>query len=102
MASPDLAAALRLHLSWLLVTDICPSWGLPHDGPAGAVPVDGLGSGLLGGSMVALIYGADRRLDRGWMALPILSLAAGAVLLGGSARVKSVTFIAPFGPAVDE
>ena len=56
---------------------------LPHDRPAGAVPIDGLGSGLLGASMFALIYGLIEGSTAGWTALPILCLAAGAALLAG-------------------
>src|ERR1017187_2989041 len=56
---------------------------LPHDGPASAVPIDGLGSGLLGASMFSLIYGLIEGSTAGWTALPILCLAAGAVLLAG-------------------
>jgi len=56
---------------------------LPHDTPASAVPIDGLGSGLLGASMFALIYGLIEGSTAGWTALPILSLAAGGVLLAG-------------------
>jgi EmrB/QacA subfamily drug resistance transporter len=56
---------------------------LPHDGPASAVPIDGLGSGLLGASMLALIYGLIEGSTAGWTALPVLCLAAGAALLAG-------------------
>ena len=56
---------------------------LPRDEPASAVPIDGLGSGLLGASMFALIYGLINGSTDGWTALPILCLAGGAVLLAG-------------------
>ena len=56
---------------------------LPHDGPASAIPIDGLGSGLLGASMFALIYGLIEGSTAGWTVLPILSLVAGAALLAG-------------------
>src|ERR1022692_1104188 len=56
---------------------------LPHDTPASAVPIDGLGSGLLGASMFALIYGLIEGSTAGGAALPFLSLAAGGVLLAG-------------------
>ena len=56
---------------------------LPHDGPASAVPIDGLGSGLLGASMLGLIYGLIEGSTEGWTALPILCLVAGAVLFAG-------------------
>ena len=56
---------------------------LPHDGPASAVPIDGLGAGLLGASMLALIYGLIEGSTAGWTAVPVLCLAAGAALLAG-------------------
>jgi len=56
---------------------------LPHDGPASAVPVDGLGAGLLGASMLALIYGLIEGSTAGWTAVPVLCLAAGVALLAG-------------------
>jgi EmrB/QacA subfamily drug resistance transporter len=56
---------------------------LPRDEPASAVPIDGLGSGLLGASMFALIYGLIDGSTDGWTALPILCVAGGAVLLAG-------------------
>ena len=56
---------------------------LPRDGPASAVPIDGLGAGLLGASMLGLIYGLIEGSTAGWTALPILCLAAGAALLAG-------------------
>ena len=58
---------------------------LPHDGPASAVPIDGLGSCLLGASMFALIYGLIEGSTAGWKAVPVLCLAAGAALLAGFA-----------------
>ncbi len=56
---------------------------LPHDGPASAVPIDGLGSFLLGASMFALIYGLIEGSTAGWTVLPIGCLVTGAVLLAG-------------------
>ena len=56
---------------------------LPPDGPASAVPIDGLGAGLLGASMLALIYGLIEGSTAGWTAVPVLCLAAGAALLAG-------------------
>jgi EmrB/QacA subfamily drug resistance transporter len=56
---------------------------LPRDEPASAVPIDGLGSGLLGASMFALIYGLIDGSTDGWTALPVLCLAGGVVLLAG-------------------
>jgi EmrB/QacA subfamily drug resistance transporter len=68
LGTAGFAAALRL---------------LPHDGPASAVPIDGLGSGLLGASMLALIYGLIEGSTAGWTALPAACLLAGLVLLAG-------------------
>jgi EmrB/QacA subfamily drug resistance transporter len=56
---------------------------LPQDRPASAVPIDGLGSGLLGASMFALIYGLIEGSTAGWTALPVLCLITGALLLAG-------------------
>jgi EmrB/QacA subfamily drug resistance transporter len=56
---------------------------LPADEPAGTVPIDGTGAGLLGASMFALIYGLIEGSTDGWTALPIGSLVAGVVLLAG-------------------
>jgi EmrB/QacA subfamily drug resistance transporter len=56
---------------------------LPPDGSVGAVPIDGLGSGLLGASMFSLIYGLIEGSTAGWTALPIGCLVTGAVLLAG-------------------
>jgi len=56
---------------------------LPHDGPSSEVPIDGLGAGLLGATMFGLLYGLIEGSTAGWTTLPILSLAAGAVLFAG-------------------
>jgi EmrB/QacA subfamily drug resistance transporter len=56
---------------------------LPQDQPPGEVSIDGLGAGLLGASMLGLMYGLIEGSTAGWTLSPILSLAAGAVLFGG-------------------
>ncbi len=56
---------------------------LPHDGPPSAIPLDGIGSGLLGASMLGLIYGLIEGSTAGWTAGPILSLIVGVVAFGG-------------------
>jgi EmrB/QacA subfamily drug resistance transporter len=66
LGSAGFAAALRL---------------LPRDAPVSAVPIDGLGAGLLGASMFSLIYGLIEGSTAGWTAVPVGCLAAGAVLL---------------------
>jgi EmrB/QacA subfamily drug resistance transporter len=53
---------------------------LPRDKPISNEPIDGLGSGLLGLMMLALIYGLIQGSTNGWTAAPIASLAAGAVM----------------------
>jgi len=58
---------------------------LPRDKPASGEPIDGLGSGLLGLMMLALIYGLIQGSTDGWSAAPVASLAAGAVLFGAFA-----------------
>jgi EmrB/QacA subfamily drug resistance transporter len=56
---------------------------LPHDRPTGEEPIDGLGAGLLGASMLGVMYGLIEGSTSGWTLTPILSMAAGAVLFGG-------------------
>jgi EmrB/QacA subfamily drug resistance transporter len=68
LGTAGFAAALRL---------------LPHDAPSSTVPIDGLGAGLLGGSMFSLIYGLIEGSTAGWTALPVGCLVAGAALLAG-------------------
>ena len=58
---------------------------LPHDQPVSGEPIDGLGSGLLGLTMLALVYGLIQGSTNGWTAAPIASLAAGAVLFAAFA-----------------
>jgi len=55
---------------------------LPHDGPSGDVPIDGLGSGLLGASMLGLMVGLIDGSTDGWTWAPIVSVAAGVALFG--------------------
>ena len=54
---------------------------LPADEPTDSVFIDSLGAGLLGASMLGLIYGLIEGSTDGWTALPIGCLAAGAALL---------------------
>jgi EmrB/QacA subfamily drug resistance transporter len=54
---------------------------LPDDEPTDSVFIDSLGAGLLGASMLGLIYGLIEGSTDGWTALPIGCLAAGAALL---------------------
>ena len=68
LGTAGFAAALRL---------------LPHDRPVSGVPIDGLGAGLLGASIFALIYGLIEGSTAGWTVLPIGCLAAGMALLAG-------------------
>ncbi len=56
---------------------------LPADEPISDVPIDGLGSGLLGASMFGLLYGLIEGSTAGWTVLSISSLAAGGVLFAG-------------------
>ncbi|MFI1095347.1 MFS transporter [Streptomyces sp. NPDC020917] len=48
--------------------------------------VDGIGSGLLGAAMFGLLYGLIEGSTNGWTALPIGSLAAGALFFAAFAR----------------
>ncbi|HEX4087868.1 MAG TPA: MFS transporter [Trebonia sp.] len=54
---------------------------LPQDAPGDPVSIDGLGAGLLGASMLGLIYGLIEGSTDGWTAVPIGCLAAGAAML---------------------
>jgi EmrB/QacA subfamily drug resistance transporter len=56
---------------------------LPEDAEAGEVPIDGVGAGLLGAGMFALIFGLIEGSTSGWTGTPILSLVAGGALFGG-------------------
>ncbi len=56
---------------------------LPHDQSDSRVVIDGLGAGLLGASMLGLMYGLIQGSTAGWTIVPILSLVIGATLFGG-------------------
>lgn len=56
---------------------------LPHDEPISAIPIDGLGAGLLGGTMFTLLYGLIEGSTAGWTTGPIASLLAGGALFAG-------------------
>jgi EmrB/QacA subfamily drug resistance transporter len=51
----------------------------------GRVTIDGLGAGLLGASMLGLIYGLIDGSTDGWTAVPIASLVAGAAIFAAFA-----------------
>ncbi|MGP0107816.1 MAG: MFS transporter [Acidimicrobiales bacterium] len=56
---------------------------LPHDRPSSEVVIDGLGAGLLGASMLGLMYGLIQGSTAGWTLAPILSMMIGAALSAG-------------------
>ena len=58
---------------------------LPHDQPVSDERIDGLGSGLLGLTMLSLFFGLIQGSTDGWTAVPVASLAAGAVLFAAFA-----------------
>lgn len=58
---------------------------LPGDQPAPGERIDGVGSALLGLTMLSLIFGLIQGSTDGWTAGPIASLAAGAVLFAAFA-----------------
>lgn len=58
---------------------------LPPDGVGSDIPIDGLGAGLLGGTMFGLLSGLIQGSTAGWTALPILSIVGGALLFIGFA-----------------
>ncbi len=55
---------------------------LPHDQPEGNQEIDGVGAGLLGLSMLGLIYGLIEGSTSGWTAIPVMSLIVGAGAFG--------------------
>jgi EmrB/QacA subfamily drug resistance transporter len=66
---------------------------LPHDRPTAHDPIDAIGAGLLGGAMLALIFGLIEGSTDGWTAVPALSLVGGVLLLGafGVRQVRATT-----------
>lgn len=54
---------------------------LPHDQPNSNEKLDGIGTALLGVSMLGLIFGLNEGSTDGWTILPITSLIVGAVML---------------------
>jgi EmrB/QacA subfamily drug resistance transporter len=56
---------------------------LPHDKPISRERIDVLGSGLLGATMLTLIFGLIQGSTSGWTALPVVSLIAGVVFFVG-------------------
>lgn len=56
---------------------------LPHDERSSAVPIDGLGAGLLGATSFGLLYGLIEGSTAGWTARAIFSLVAGVFLFAG-------------------
>jgi EmrB/QacA subfamily drug resistance transporter len=56
---------------------------LPHDVATSTIPIDGLGAGLLGASMLGLMYGLIEGSSDGWTHLPILCMITGAIFFGG-------------------
>jgi EmrB/QacA subfamily drug resistance transporter len=55
---------------------------LPRDRPISSDSIDAIGASLLGGAMLALLFGLIEGSTDGWTTLPILSVAAGVLLLG--------------------
>jgi EmrB/QacA subfamily drug resistance transporter len=56
---------------------------LPHDQPVSHDPIDGLGAGLLGATMLLLIFGLIQGPTDGWSFTSIASLVAGVVFFAG-------------------
>lgn len=54
---------------------------LPHDQPNSDEKLDGIGTALLGFSMLGLIFGLNEGSTAGWTVFPIASLIVGAVML---------------------
>ena len=71
---------------------------LPHDEGISDVPIDGVGAGLLGLSMVGFMYGLIEDSTGGWTTIPILGLIAGAaafVFFGVRQRTATNPLILP-------
>jgi EmrB/QacA subfamily drug resistance transporter len=58
---------------------------LPHDLPVSHDPIDAIGAGLLGATMLLLIYGLIQGPTDGWSATAIASLVGGVVFFGAFA-----------------
>lgn len=71
---------------------------LPEDEPQRDEVIDGVGAGLLGGTMLSFIYGLIEGSTNGWSAVPISCLVAGVVFLaafGLRQRVAADPLIRP-------
>ena len=71
---------------------------LPHDQPNRNEVIDGLGAGLLGAAMLALLYGLIQGSTNGWSTVPIACLLAGLAFFAGFAwrqRVANNPLILP-------
>ncbi len=65
-------------------TGLVAAWVLlPHDTAISHERIDVLGSGLLGATMLTLIFGLIQGSTSGWTALPIVSLVAGVIFFIG-------------------
>jgi EmrB/QacA subfamily drug resistance transporter len=58
---------------------------LPHDSPVSHQPIDSLGAGLLGATMLLLIFGLIQGPTDGWSATSIASLVGGVVFFSAFA-----------------
>ncbi len=58
---------------------------LPHDQPNSEEKLDGIGTLLLGISMLGLIYGLNEGPVAGWTIIPVISLLTGILFLGAFA-----------------
>jgi EmrB/QacA subfamily drug resistance transporter len=56
---------------------------LPHDRPTSDAPIDGIGAGTLGATMLGLMYGLIEGSTSGWTFVPIFSMAMGALFFVG-------------------
>jgi MFS family permease len=67
---------------------------LPDVPPSSDAPIDGVGAGLLGASMLGLIYGLIEGSTDGWTLVPIASIVIGAALLVAFG-IRQVTEVNP-------
>ena len=55
---------------------------LPKDHPSSSASIDAIGGALLGGAMLAVLFGLIEGSTDGWTTIPILTVAGGVALLG--------------------
>ena len=68
------------------LTGLIAAWRLlPRDRPVADGPIDAVGAGLLGATMLTLVFGLIEGSTDGWTALPVACLVLGGLCFGGFA-----------------